>query len=74
MTHVKGICQRCGFERPLANLRTEWTGLKVCRDCFDRRHPQMDVRAVADRQSVPGASPEPADVFLGVNDVSANDL
>lgn len=59
------ICQRCGFKRHANELRREWTGLRVCAECWDPRHPQMDVRGVPDRQGVPGGPlPEPTDVFV----------
>lgn len=74
MSHVRGICDRCGFERALSSLKEEWTGLKVCKDCWDPRHPQDFVRGVRDDQSVPNPRPEPNDVFIGPGDVSPDDL
>lgn len=74
MSHVKGVCDRCGFERQLSALKKEWTGLKVCRDCFETRHPQDHVRGVPDNQAVRDPRPEPADVFIGPGDVTADDL
>lgn len=71
---AKGICDRCGFEYPLSQLRKEWTGLKVCRADYDRRHPQEFVRGVADKQSVPDPRPEPAPVFVAPGDITAEDL
>lgn len=68
------ICDRCGFKMHLSDLRKEWTGLKVCSECYERRHPQDFVRAVPDRMSVPEPRPEAADVFLAVGDVTAADL
>ena len=68
------ICDRCGFKYWNTELRREWTGLMVCRDDFETRHPQDFVRGVADRQVVPVSRPEPADVFLAVGDVTADDL
>ena len=45
MTYVPGqtlaICDRCGFEFPLRELRKEWTGLMVCRHDFDERPAEM---------------------------------
>lgn len=73
-THVRGICMRCGYERPLVSLRKEWTGLKVCSDCFDHRHPQDFLRGVPDRQAVKDPSPEPTDYFLTTNEVTPGDL
>lgn len=68
---IKGECQRCGTETLLTRLRKEWTGLMVCPDCYDRRHPQDFVRGVKERQSVPNARPEPADVFRDTTDDEA---
>jgi hypothetical protein len=60
-----GICPRCGLKHNISFFRREWTGVRVCKDCWDPRHPQMDVRGVPDRQRVPGGPlPEPADVFV----------
>lgn len=53
----------------------EWTGLIVCTDgCLDTRNPQDFVRGVADIQAVRDARPEPTDVFLAVNQITADDL
>jgi len=69
-----GVCQRCGFDFRLDQLRTEWTRLKVCSKCYDRKHPQDTIRPKEDRQVVHGASPRPADIFLEVGDVTADDF
>lgn len=39
--HAKAICDRCGFEFPLRELRKEWTGLMVCRADLDPRPRDM---------------------------------
>lgn len=58
------ICPRCGMKRHVSDMRREWTGLRVCSQCWDPKHPQLSVRGVRDRQQVPGgALPEPTDVF-----------
>jgi hypothetical protein len=63
----KAICDRCGFEFYLSELRKEWTGLMVCAADYDHRHPQEFVRAVKDTQGVrPNMRPEPADVFVSL--------
>lgn len=74
MSHVNGICDRCGFKRKLSTLRKEWTGLRVCSECWEPRHPQDFVRGVPDNQSVPDPRPEPTDIFIGTNDVQPEDL
>lgn len=72
---MKAICDRCGFVFEHAQLRREWTGLMVCQDDFDRRHPQEFVRGVRDSQGIrPNMRPEPEDVFLNPGDVTPDDL
>ena len=36
------VCDRCGFEYKLSQLKEEWNGAKTCRDCFDPKHPQLE--------------------------------
>ena len=36
-----GLCDRCAFEYPLLDLKKEWTGFKVCSECFEPKHPQL---------------------------------
>lgn len=50
-------CDRCGFNFKASELRKEWTGLRVCRDCWEPRHPQDFVRGVPDRQAPDWARP-----------------
>lgn len=56
-------CDRCGREIWSDEARKEWTGLLVCRDDWEPRHPQEFVKGRADRQSVPNPRPTPEDVF-----------
>lgn len=37
----KGICDRCGFEFRLSELRKEWTGLMVCAKDLDPNPAEM---------------------------------
>jgi hypothetical protein len=60
------ICDRCGFEYKSYELKKEWTGLMTCHPCWEPRHPQDFIRAVADKQVVPWSRPPPEDVFVGV--------
>ena len=52
------ICDRCGVQRKNHQLRLEWTGLRVCRDCFEVRHPQDYLRGKPDKQAPPWTRPE----------------
>ena len=76
----KAICDRCGFEYQMGELRKEWTNMMVCagpatNGCWEPRHPQEFVRAVPDNQGVrPNMRPETADVFLNPGDVTAESL
>lgn len=58
------ICDRCGFKFKARSLREEWTGLRVCGDCWEARHPQERVRGKQDRQAPPWARPELEDEFI----------
>ena len=60
------ICDRCARKFYASELRPdgEKTGLRVCPTCFDPRHPQREVHAFPNIQSVPWARPERTDVFL----------
>lgn len=60
----KACCDRCGFNFRNTELRLEWTGLRVCRECFEYRHPQDLIQGVADRQSPPWVRPEPVPFII----------
>lgn len=36
-----GLCQRCGFQHRLSDLRREWSGLLVCDEDYDPRPDTM---------------------------------
>ncbi len=68
-TRVYGECMRCGFKRTLAELRKEWTGLKVCGACYDPRPPETRPPSVRPEGIVvPGASPETTPIFREAGD------
>ena len=47
------ICDRCGFRYKLLQLKQEWNGLKVCPNCFETKHPQLETsNAPVDAQSL----------------------
>ena len=37
-----GVCDRCGFRIPYLKMRMEWTGFKVCSECYEPKHPQLE--------------------------------
>ena len=70
-------CDRCGFTFKARQLRKEWNGLRVCRECWEPRHPQDSLRGKPDRQSTEWARPrsEGLDVSIGSgNEVTEDDL
>lgn len=60
------LCDRCGFKYKSFQLRKEWTGLMVCKDCWEPRHPQDLIKIPKEDVSVPWSRPEQADVFITV--------
>jgi hypothetical protein len=68
------ICDRTGWRVLPGKLVKEENGMMVREDSFETRHPQDILRArVSDR--FPGSkSPEPDNVFLSDNEVTADDL
>lgn len=37
-------CQRCSFTFPSEDIRKEWTGLYVCKSCWEPKHPQLMIK------------------------------
>ena len=40
--HSIAICDRCGFRYKYTQLREEWNGFRVCSECFEPKHPQLE--------------------------------
>ena len=59
------ISDRSGKKIRSEDSRREWNGSIVHKDEWEPRHPQDQVRAVADRQVVPNPRPRPTDQFKG---------
>ena len=54
------ICDRCGFRYPYPKLVKEWTGFRVCQECYEPKHPQLGpFRKVVDPQALMNARPQP---------------
>lgn len=58
----KAVCDRCGFIYLNHQLAQDWQGLRVCRGCFETRHPHDFVQGKSDRQNPPWVRPEPPDI------------
>ena len=40
--YARALCDRCGFEYKLLQLKEEWNGLKTCPECYEPKHPQLE--------------------------------
>mgnify|MGYP001169572177 FL=1 len=50
---AKALCDRCGFEYKLHEIKKEWTGFKVCDNCFEPKHPQLEpFNHIADPEAI----------------------
>ena len=57
------ICDRCGFQYKYLTLKKEWTGFRVCPECYEPKHPQLEpIHNVSDPESLrfhrPNLSPD----------------
>ena len=76
---AKALCDRCGFEYKLLELKEEWNGLKVCPNCYEPKHPQLEpVRHLADPEALRHPRPDvPPGVVAGagvVRTIDANSM
>ena len=47
------ICDVCGFRYRYTNARMTWDNSKVCRECYEPKHPQLEpLRAKADPEAL----------------------
>ena len=52
------LCDRCQKKYKASQLRLEWTGFRVCDDCWEPRHPQELLRTRKEDESVPWTRPD----------------
>ena len=53
------ICDRCGFQYAYKTLKKEWTGFRVCKECYEPKAPQLEpLPHVSDPQAL--RHPRPA--------------
>jgi hypothetical protein len=59
-----GECMRCGFKYRLTALCKEWTGLRVCKGCFDPKPPELKPPSYKpEGLPRPDASPQTEPIF-----------
>lgn len=73
--YALGICDRCGQQYELLQLKKEWNGLFTCPECWEPKHPQLDPPYhAADAVAVKNPRPariEPMTVYVGAPGDSA---
>lgn len=57
-------CQRCGFTFPSSKIIQEWTGLRVCRDCWEPKHPQLLIKVREETAKPDFVNRDPIDEFV----------
>jgi hypothetical protein len=63
------ICDRCGFQVKYSAMREEWNGSRVCPECFETKHPQLEPPfARADAEALRDARPDVAETAPDLTD------
>lgn len=71
----KGECARCGFGYRLSLLKKEWSGARVCPECFDRKPEVLrSPRVRPEGLPKPNAAPETPPRFVDTNEITRDDL
>lgn len=53
------LCDQCGQRFKLQELIKEWTGFKVCDECYEPKHPQLEPkRNITEPQALYQPRPE----------------
>jgi hypothetical protein len=40
--YANAICDRCGWKYPYLTMKTEWDHTRVCPECYESKHPQLE--------------------------------
>ena len=69
--YALALCDRCGQQYDYVLLQKEWNGLRVCPECFEQKHPQLEPSPVpfepeALRDPRPDRK-EPTEILVGQN-------
>jgi hypothetical protein len=63
------LCDQCGQRYKLLTLIKDWKGFKVCPECYEPKHPQLEPkRNITEPQALYQPRPEPrmpVTVFVG---------
>ena len=67
------LCDRCQKKFYASQLKKEWTGWRVCKSCFDPKHPQESLKGKKDNENVPWTRPD-SNANTNVTTVDGNTL
>lgn len=66
-----GECSRCGFKRRVSEIKREWSGARVCPECFDPKPAELKPpRVRPEGVPVHNAAPETEEVYAKYTDGS----
>jgi hypothetical protein len=72
--YAKAMCDRCGVEYKYTLLQLEWTGHKVCPECFDEKSSlEFPNNIPVDAEALMSPRPD-TDVEVSEGRVSAKDI
>lgn len=70
--HAIALCDRCGFQVPYLSLKKEWNGSRVCKECFEKKHPQLEPNGKrGDAESLRYPRPAPDEDPVSAADAAA---
>lgn len=59
------ICDKCGQKHKREQGQKEWTGILVCKSCYDPKHPWFEpLPLTIDSQPVPDSRPRPRAISI----------
>ena len=68
--YSQAICDRCGFAVKYLELKEEWNGVRLCEECFETKHPQLEPPySSADAEAIEDPRPQvnlPMTVEVGI--------
>jgi hypothetical protein len=68
------ICMRCGFRVKRGDIQKEWTGARVCQECWDKKPENLKAPKLRPEGIPKKSSPEPEVRFVGINEIQRDDL
>ena len=69
------LCDRCGFQYKLLDLKKEWNGFKTCPECFESKHPQLNPHtAPSDPQALYDPRPDTTTQTASLGVVRTNNI